>query len=51
MTTRCFRTSRPDLWTLPKPYSDPSLRALKYGPIQPMDDERGGFWRRLFCGI
>ncbi len=42
-----YRSSRPDTWSVPRPYSDASLRRMKYGPIQPMDDGRG-FFRRLF---
>ena len=33
-----IRTSRPDHWTSPRPYSDPSLRALAYGKIRPMHE-------------
>jgi len=45
MSTRTFRSSRPDAWVLPKPYSDASLRYRKHGPIQPMD--RPTLWERL----
>ena len=48
MATRCFRSSRPDVWTMPRPSSDPSARILAYGPIQPMEDERGIFSRLFF---
>ena len=48
MATRCFRSSRPDVWTMPRPSSDPSVRILAYGPIQPMEDERGIFSRLFF---
>jgi hypothetical protein len=47
MSSLTFRSSRPDSWTAPRPYSDPNLRMLKYGPIRPMDEDRG-FFRRLF---
>jgi hypothetical protein len=45
MTSLNYRSSRPDSWTVPRPYSDASLRRLQYGPIQPMDEDRGFFWR------
>ena len=41
MSVHCFRSSRPDNWSTPRPYSDPSLRFLKYGKIVPMDDRVG----------
>jgi hypothetical protein len=47
MTMRCFRGSRPDSWTLPKPNSDPSSRMMKFGPILPMEDERSLLSRLL----
>ncbi len=45
MASVSFRSSRPDSWVAPRPYSDPSARFMKYGAIQPMD--RPGFWARL----
>ena len=45
MTSRAFRSSRPDSWTLPRPHSDPSLRFQKHGPIQPMHPLT--LWERL----
>jgi hypothetical protein len=45
MTSLNYRSSRPDSWTVPRPYSDVSLRRMKFGPIQPMDEDRGFFWR------
>lgn len=47
MTSLNYRCSRPDSWTLPRPHSDVATRRMKYGPIQPMDEDRG-FFRRLF---
>ncbi|QQN73263.1 hypothetical protein [Croceicoccus sp. YJ47] len=41
-----FRSSAPDKWTQPRPFSDPSLRFAKFGAIQPMEEP--GFWERLF---
>lgn len=41
-----YRSSRPDQWTMPRPFQDASLRYLKHGPIQPM--EQRGFVDRLF---
>jgi hypothetical protein len=46
MSSLTFRTSRPDSWTSPRPYSDASLRRLIHGPIQPM--EQPGLLQRLF---
>lgn len=46
MSSLSFRSSRPDGWTLPRPYRDASLRYLTHGPIQPM--EQPGFLARLF---
>lgn len=46
MSSQHFRSSRPDQWTLPRPYQDASLRYIKHGPIQPMDQP--GFLARLF---
>jgi len=45
MTTSSYRSSRPDRWTAPRPSSDPWQRYIKYGPIQPMDEDRGLLWR------
>jgi hypothetical protein len=47
MSSLTFRSSRPDSWTAPRPYTDPNMRLMKYGKIRPMDEERG-FFRRLF---
>lgn len=46
MASVSFRSSRPDGWVSPRPYSDASARFRKYGAIQPM--EQPGFWARLF---
>ena len=45
MSVHCFRNSRPDTWSTPRPYSDPSLRFLKHGKIFPMEDRIGLFGR------
>jgi len=37
MSSLIFRSSRPDRWTSPRPYSDASLRRHIHGPIQPME--------------
>lgn len=37
MSAYTFRSSRPDRWISPRPYSDASLRAQTYGRIQPME--------------
>lgn len=36
MSSLTFRSSKPDRWTNPRPYSDATLRHMAYGPIQPM---------------
>lgn len=46
MSGLSFRSSRPDTWVVPRPYSDPSQRLLKHGPIRPMQEP--GFLARLF---
>jgi hypothetical protein len=46
MSGLSFRTSRPDSWVQPRPYSDPSSRFRKYGPIRPMEEP--GLLSRLF---
>ena len=46
MSSLSYRTSRPDGWTVPRPYRDPSLRHMIHGPIQPM--EQPGWLARLF---
>ena len=42
-----YRSSRPDSWILPRPYSDPCARLKKYGRIQPMDKNRSLIQRLL----
>ncbi|BBC71873.1 conserved hypothetical protein [Altererythrobacter sp. B11] len=46
MSSLSFRSSRPDSWTMPRPYRDASLRYATYGPIRPM--EQPGLLARLF---
>jgi len=46
MSCPTYHRSRPDNWTLPRPYSDATLRRMAHGPIQPM--EQPGFFARLF---
>lgn len=31
-----YTSSRPHHWISPRPYSDPCLRALAYGPVRPL---------------
>ena len=38
MSSYSFRSSKPDRWSSPRAYSDPSLRALAYGPVRPMQE-------------
>ncbi len=47
MPLRSYRSSRPDPWSVPRPYSDASLRMMKRGRILPMQDEPGLLWRLL----
>ncbi|HEY8604879.1 MULTISPECIES: hypothetical protein [Tsuneonella] len=46
MSSLSFRSSRPDSWVSPRPYSDASLRLRKHGPIRPMEEP--GLLARLF---
>jgi hypothetical protein len=46
MSSLSYRSSRPDGWVQPRPHQDASLRYMKYGPIQPMEEP--GFLSRLF---
>ncbi len=46
MSSTTFRSSRPDRWTSPRPYTDASMRYMAYGPIQPM--HKASFLERLF---
>lgn len=48
MSSTSFRSSNPDAWTRPRPYSDESFRRWAYGPIQPMEQPQGFFSRLLF---
>ena len=38
MSHYSYRSSKPDAWSSPRPYTDASLRALAYGPIRPMHE-------------
>ncbi len=38
MTHYPIRRSRDDHWTTPRPYTDPCMRALAYGPVRPMHE-------------
>ena len=44
--SKMFRSSRPDGWTAPRPYTDTSMRYMSHGPIQPMYEP--SFLERLF---
>ncbi|UIP07664.1 hypothetical protein LY632_04495 [Erythrobacter sp. SDW2] len=46
MSSYTFRSSRPDAWTSPRPFSDASTRYMAYGPVQPM--QQPGILARLF---
>ncbi|MHA6317836.1 hypothetical protein ACXYN8_09265 [Altererythrobacter sp. CAU 1778] len=46
MSSLSFRSTKPDGWTMPRPYNDPNMRRAKHGPIQPM--HAPSFLERLF---
>ena len=46
MSGLSFRSSRPDSWVQPRPFSDASQRYRMHGPIRPMEEP--GFLTRLF---
>ena len=46
MTSYTFRSSRPDNWTQPRPFTDASMRHMAYGAIQPMSQPT--LFQRLF---
>lgn len=47
MSSYSFRSSRPDSWAVPRAYTDPTLRRMYYGPIQPMPTSHRSFLSRL----
>ena len=47
MSTLRFQSSSPDPWVQPRAYTDASLRRMKYGRIQPMEERRSFFGRLL----
>ncbi|MFN2100904.1 hypothetical protein [Altererythrobacter sp. MF3-039] len=51
MSQYSFRSSQPDRWINPRPHSDPTLRRMHYGAIQPMVTRRPGILRRLFKAV
>ena len=46
MSSMSYRSSRPDRWVQPKPYSDSAMRTRAHGRILPMEEP--GFFARLF---
>ncbi|MEM8726039.1 MAG: hypothetical protein AAGE86_11015 [Pseudomonadota bacterium] len=38
MTSAPIYTSAPDKWSKPRPYTDATIRRLKHGPVQPMEE-------------
>ena len=46
MTSAPIHTSGTDAWSNPRPYSNDSIRRMKYGRIQPMEEP--GFFERWF---
>jgi len=51
MSHYSFHSSRTDGWTSPRPHSDPTLRRMHYGPIQPMQQRERGFLARLLKAV
>lgn len=47
MTPVSYLSSRPDPWAVPRWRIDPCERRRIYGPIQPMESERGLIARLL----
>jgi hypothetical protein len=39
MSNLTYRSSRPDGWTVPRAYSDASLRYRSHGPVLPMRED------------
>lgn len=46
MSALSYRSSRPDQWAQPRPFSDASQRYIKHGPVLPLDQP--SFLARLF---
>jgi hypothetical protein len=49
MSVRCFRSSKPDPWIMPRPPCDPAARLRAYGPVRSMTEDTGflaGLFRR-----
>jgi hypothetical protein len=38
MSSLSYHSSSPDRWVQPRPHQDASLRYMKHGPIQPMEE-------------
>lgn len=38
MSSHFVRSSTPDRWSSPRPYTDASLRQMKYGRVRPMEE-------------
>ena len=51
MSQYSYHSSQPDRWTTPRPHSDPSLRRMHYGAIQPMETKRPSILRRLLKAV
>lgn len=50
MTAPRFTSSRPHEWIEPRAHRDAHQRYLTYGPVQPMDSDRPGWFARLWRG-
>ncbi len=49
MSAYTFRSSKPDHWTSPRPFRDPTLRLMHHGRVQPMEQHRSGLLARLLA--
>lgn len=38
MTSASIRSSAPDSWSSPRPFTDATTRRMKYGAIRPMEE-------------
>jgi hypothetical protein len=51
MSAYSYRNSGSDKWASPRQSCDPWARRYHYGKIQPMEDNRPGFFARLLGSV